>query len=144
MSLHSRSKVARFIVIVAFAFLLAFAVSNMGTLSAHAASTSVATTAAPIHTERPATVLYWYADSGTRTSPGVNLNFTVKWENSPGQYVGFMAYWGDGNSDLYTCWVNCAQGNTYYTHFYAHDGTYGTHCMSNGADSNWIYVTISG
>ncbi|HLG60931.1 MAG TPA: hypothetical protein VKY19_03295 [Ktedonosporobacter sp.] len=142
MSVRFQHNVARFAIVVAFALMLAFMASNLGVSRAYAAS---ATTAVTTHTQIPAIGLFWRLNNGNTQRAGTSFQFTLQWNSGQTLSTGFTAYWGDGNSDNYTCWLNCGSGTTNFSHFYTFDGTYSTHGDSSlGGPSNSITVFVKG
>lgn len=142
MSLRFNRSVARFMIVVAFALMFAFMAGNLGMSRAYAASnsSSVATAA-----QVPAIGLFWRLNNGNTQRAGTSFQFTLQWNSGQTLSTGFTAYWGDGNSDNYTCWLNCGSGTTNFSHFYTNDGNYTTHGNSSlGGPSNSIGVFVRG
>lgn len=141
MLLRIQHNAVRFLLIMIVACTLAVTMSNLRTPAAHAATVTTATTT---QAHMPALGLFWHRNNGQTRPAGSNYSYNLSWESGSAFKTNFDAIWGDGNTDDYTCWLNCGSGVVTWQHFYQRDGTYHNHGTSSGVDSNSDTVFVVG
>lgn len=119
----------------ALALALAFALTGLAGGTALAASTPLARSVP----QMPAgTIIYWTNCGSGTCYGGVDntYDFTAHWNSGPCCALGIYAYWGDGGSDSYICWVNCGSGYAFFNHFWNSQGWYWTYACSGNSGGN--------
>jgi hypothetical protein len=96
----------------------AFAVASLlNSLPAAAATQPTTPAAGPLCTG------YVTANPSYQEDPvNTSAPITVNWYCEAQVHVVANVNWGDGNSDIYTCWSNCSQGSTGFSHVYVSRG----------------------
>jgi aminoglycoside/choline kinase family phosphotransferase len=92
---------------------------------------------------RPLCTGYVTANPSYQEDPvNTSAPITVDWYCEAPVHVVANVNWGDGNSDYYTCWSNCVNGSTGFSHVYVSRGYFYPSIYMTDGGSGGTSVTI--